>query len=422
MSANNESSVIPLDNNSSLRFIPFRKADVLEMCLSENLLDDIQAPQFRQLSFLLQSIFHIDFHQTLESLKNAYAPVNPDADTRPSPLIKNSQSSGSEFVQLLEKLLNKANYEQLNQSDLAQALSETSIFKIRLQVDFDDFSEVLLYCRGESFREENIKAWFGLKTKKIRFINYDRVMVYIKVDKNYQSKNSLSSFCRADATILKLFQNVPKADLEMLFPNTYVRMRNIDKLMIGVPAVISGGIVLTTKLGATMVLMGSLIGFWLGMHNQPVELNWATLATLAVGFAALGGYLWKQFNNFKNRKLRFMQTLTQSLYFKNLDNNAGVFHRLIDDAEEEECKEAILAYYFLLITEKPITKVDLDRTIESWFEEKWQCKLNFEIDDAMAKLIKLKLVTTHDKKLMAVPLDEGLKILSNLGASVFLKT
>ena len=36
-----------------------------------------------------------------------------------------------------------------------------------------------------------------------------------------------------------------------------------------------------------------------------------------------------------------METLTRNLYFKNLDNNAGVFHRLANDAEEEESKEAI---------------------------------------------------------------------------------
>ena len=47
-----------------------------------------------------------------------------------------------------------------------------------------------------------------------------------------------------------------------------------------------------------------------------------------------------------------MKALADSLYFKNLDNNAGVFHHLVDAAEEEEFKEAVLAYYFLLTAEK----------------------------------------------------------------------
>ena len=113
---------------------------------------------------------------------------------------------------------------------------------------------------------------------------------------------------------------------------------------------------------------------------------------LLAGLVALGGYLWKQFNNFKNRKLRFMQALTRNLYFKNLDNNAGVFYRLANDAEEEECKEALLAYYFLLTSKKPLTKQDLDHRIEDWLSATWQCDVDFEIGDAMNKLIELQLV------------------------------
>ena len=75
------------------------------------------------------------------------------------------------------------------------------------------------------------------------------------------------------------------------------------------------------------------------------------LIALALGLATLGGFLFKQINKFKSRKIKFMKALSDNLYFKNLDNNAGVFHHLVDTAEEEEFKEAILAYYFLLIEE-----------------------------------------------------------------------
>jgi hypothetical protein len=174
---------------------------------------------------------------------------------------------------------------------------------------------------------------------------------------------------------------------------------------------VSGGVILVTKLGATLVLAGSLLGFWLGLHAQPVALDKVTLAALLAGLMALGGYLWKQFNNYKNRKLRFMQTLTEHLYFKNLDNNAGVFHRLIDDAEEEECKEAILAYYFLLSRPAGLTRSELDQIIERWLAEKWQCQIDFEINDALDKLQQLGLVTTQREKYSAVPLEQALQYL-----------
>ncbi len=393
---------------TKFRFIPYRKHDVVEMCLQDNLLPG-QEERFRHLYGMLGSIFHFEFHQIIESLKNAYAPIDPDADTRQ--LENTKHLTEPHFVDLLGDLLEKANYERVSKSDLNQALNKSSLFKIGLHVDFDDFSEVLLFCRGVSTRQELVSSWMGLISKPIKFVNYERVVVYIRFREDYeQSKDELPS-CRPGSTLLKLFQNVPKADLEMLFPNTRVRMRTIDKLLIGIPAVVSGGIVLTTKLGASLVLLGSLFGFWLGLSSQPVELNKTALMVLLAGLVALGGYLWKQFNNFKNRKLRFMQALTQHLYFKNLDNNAGVLHRLTNDAEEEECKEAILAYYFLLISEQPLTRPELDRKVEDWLASKWNCPINFEIEDALDKLLALKLVQDTNGKLTAISIDAGIQTL-----------
>lgn len=381
------------------------------MCLRDGLLPG-QEVVFQHMCFMLGSIFHFEFHQIIESMKAAYAPVDPDSDTRQLPSIENTKAVESgDFVVLLSRLLEKANYERVTESDLNQALTASSLFNIRLQVDFDDFSEVLLFCRGESTRQGSIKSGFGLISKNIEFTNYDRVVVYLRfkdVDTQPASRSTAEDTETSNGTgltVLKLFRNVPKADLEMLFPNTRVRMRTIDKLFIGIPAIISGGIVLTTKLGASLVLLGSLFGFWLGFSSQPVELNKTALTAILAGAVALGGYFWKQFNSFKNRKLRFMQTLTQNLYFKNLDNNAGVFHRLCDDAEEEECKEAILAYYLLLSGGESLSRTELDDKIETWLRKGWECEVDFDIDDALEKLLKLRLIEQLDGRLSAIPLE-----------------
>jgi hypothetical protein len=376
------------------------------MCIQD---DDpgVDIDDFRQLCLMLNQVFHFEFHQLIEGLKNAYADVDPDADTQ-RPEIRDTRIDES-FVELLDDLLEKANYERVTQADLNRALSESSLFKISLHVDFDDFSEVSLFARGESVRNETVSSWFGLRKTTIEFVNYERVVVYIRMRDDFvRSKHDFAS-CRAGATLLKLFRNVPKADLEMLFPNTRVRMRLRDKLLIGIPALVSGGVVLTTKLGASLVLLGSLFGYWFGVSNRPAEINQASIMALFAGAAALAGYLWKQFNNFKNRKLRFMQALTQNLYFKNLDNNAGVFHRLVNDAEEEESKEAILAYYFLLTSEEALTKAELDQKIERWFDSRWNCAIDFEIDDALRKLLALGLVETSAEQLVAVPIDQGIR-------------
>ncbi len=74
-----------------------------------------------------------------------------------------------------------------------------------------------------------------------------------------------------------------------------------------------------------------------------------------------------------------------------MDNNAGVIYRLLDDAEESECKESLLAYYFLLAAQQPLSAQELDQRIEVWFSQRWQYQLDFDIDDALQKLAMLNL-------------------------------
>lgn len=113
----------------------------------------------------------------------------------------------------------------------------------------------------------------------------------------------------------------------MLFPNSEVRMKTVDKLLIGIPAAVSGVAVVASKLGASILLIASVISFWLGFTDKEVVIEQKHLVALAIGLAALGGFFFRQVNKFKNRKIKYMKSFSESLYFKNLDNNAGVFHQ-----------------------------------------------------------------------------------------------
>jgi hypothetical protein len=339
---------------------------------------------------------YFEFHRQVASLKDSYAPFNPDSDTQLVRLYSAEEKKDlqSNLVSVLTEVLNAANFKKTTETDLDEALREESLFKIRLRVDFQDFENVIFYRRGETIREEVLKKWFGLKKERHRFTNYERVAVYIrfKEAEYFSSKKRKPLYFKPGSTIIKLFQNVPKADVEMLFPNSEVRMKTIDKLMIGIPAAVSGAVVVATKLGASILLIASVISFWLGLTDQEVVIEQNHLIALAAGLATVGGFLIRQVNKFKNRKIKYMKALSENLYFKNLDNNAGVFHHLIDAAEEEEFKEAVLAYSFLLTEDRDLTIAELDGAIENWFERAHQCLIDFEIEDAVDKLVRWGLV------------------------------
>lgn len=394
----------------SERFIPYRKADIIEMC-KPVLANNADINGFDTLCKLLVNRIHYQYHEQLESLKSNYAFFDPNKDTRSIESVNTERLKQvqKQFAGEFSHLLNAANFEKVTDHDLEEALTEESLFKVRLAVSFDDFQEVVFYRRGESVKTEVIRHCFGLRKKAITFTNYDRVAVYItfKDDAYFAQKGALPAGFSPGSTIIKLFQNVPKADLEMLFPNSEVRMRPLDKVIIGASAAIGGAVVLVTKLGASMLLLASVLAFWLGFKDEQVEITKQSLITFGIGMGVLGSFVFKEWTKFKNRKIRFMKALSDNLYFKSLDNNAGVFHTLIDAAEEEDCKEAILAYTFLL-SGGPVgmSAEALDNNIEQWFKNQHNCELDFDVKDALDKLLAMNLITQTALTYQARPIKD----------------
>jgi uncharacterized integral membrane protein len=378
------------------RFIPYRKSDIIDMCMTDSRLEDSDKKSFSEFCRILESLFHFEFHRQLEELKDCYAPFNPASDTRNIHNYSEEEKKNlqTRLVQLMTDIVKAGNFEKITEKDLEEALQEESIFKIRLKVDFDDFEEIIFYRRGMTIKKETLVKFYGLKKEPIEFTNYERVVIYIKFKEEdyFKSEKRKNLYFTPGSTVIKLFHNVPKADLEMVFPNSEVRMKAIDKIIIGIPALASGIALIVSKLGASFLLILSIILFWIGVKDEEVQIKQQHLIAFAVGFGTLGGFIFKQINKFKNRKIKFMKALADNLYFKNLDNNLGVFHHLIDSAEEEEFKEAVLAYYFLLTEKRELTKKQLDDTVEQWFEDRYNTKIDFEIEDALYKLERLELV------------------------------
>lgn len=79
---------------------------------------------------------------------------------------------------------------------------------------------------------------------------------------------------------LKQFQNVPRANIEMLLPSAKVRFWPIDSVIVGVPAVLSGVVVLTTMLLPTLGLILLVMGAWLGLRSEEPDLDQGALVAL----------------------------------------------------------------------------------------------------------------------------------------------
>jgi hypothetical protein len=391
-------------------FIPFRKTDFVALCAADLPADERES--FLDFAKTLASLLHHRFHARIEALKEAYHPFNPQADTRTVGVLSEAErvEAHRRLEEELVELARAANFIQIEANELDRAFTEHSLLKVRLFVNRAVVDKILFFRRGESKLTKQEPIWYGLRKRTVEFTNYARVLVYVtfKDAARLGDVNLKRLPFRPGSTVIKLFQNVPRDDLEMVFPNVQVRMRGIDKVLIGVPALISGIVVIVTKLLTTLGLLLLLLAFWIGIRSQPVTLNQTAMVSIGLGLVAVGAYLVRQVTNFKNRKILFMKALSENLYFRNLDNDAGVFHHLLDAAEEAEVIETVLAYHFLRTAPHAMTAAELDHRIEEWFAQKWNARFDYEIEDGLRKLRELGLLSEEaDGRMSAVPLEKA---------------
>jgi len=375
-------------------FIPLTRADTLRLAVGEAPLP-LRA-DFSDVATLLASLLHVEFHRQLEELKELYAPLDPDSDTL-RPLAGGPQPAAPERAhrlgEALGAVLQRANYRALAPDELRAALDHDSPFQLRVHVELDDFAELAVHVRGRRRELIETRRWWQRRPRRVPTEVFERVVVLARV----KERDDLPEDRREGLpvapgrTLVKLFRNVPAPDLEMVLPNVQVRMRARDRALLGVPALVGGVVLLVTKLSASLLLTGALIGFWLGLHDREVSLGAPELLGLAVALGALGGFVLRQVSAFRNRKIAFMKALADNLYFRALDHGAGVFHRLVDEAEEEDSKEALLAYVALL--QRPgLDEAGLDALVESWLQAWCGREVDFECDDALAKLERYGLL------------------------------
>jgi hypothetical protein len=392
------------------RFIPQRTEQVARDLVELPWENGADRDRFRSFARLVSALFHYEFHSRELAVVEAWEAVGDDPGA--------AQSVAAELVGLLDG----ANYTQLSMAELDDALSRESLIPLRLEVDLANYEEVMIYRRGSHERTESVPSLFGLRSQDKTITVDERVVVYTQVKpRSWFDEKGVDPDDQnlvPDHVSLKLFQNVPRADIEMLLPSTQVRMRPIDTLLVGVPAVASGIAVLATKLLPTLGLIVLLVAAALGLREEAPDLDQTALLVLLGGVVTLGSFGFRQWTKLKNRRVEYLKTLSENLYFRTLGDGPGVVHTLLAAAEQQEVIEVLLAYRFLLDSPDGVTVADLDTRVERWLRDRCQRDIDFEIDDAVAKLRRLEIIE-GDRSIRPRPLAPTLAALDQRWDELF---
>lgn len=370
------------------QFIPLRKAELVDALAGSPGLSAAQTTDFRRLCRLVDVLLHCEYHAGLARLKAAYSPFDPDADTHAGPDLPTARRDElrEALFDRFAWLLARGNFVRLGREELDRSLTDRSHWGLNLNLNFEIFERLEVYCRGDvvgtRFRRRLKKRF---KSEAVDVPIYQRLVVIFRLrpDRKY------SKYFDTEDVHIKLFKDIPKADLDMLLPGTEVKMSLFDRARILLPS-LSGVAFGVAKLALALTL-------------TPIMVWGVVGGTLGYSARTIYGYL--------NTRQKYQLNLTQSLYFQNLDNNAGAIHRLLDEAEEQENREIVLAYFFLW-REAPTegwNAGELDRAIEAFLQTQLKHEVDFEIADGLDKLARLDLaVPAPGDRWQAVPIEQAI--------------
>lgn len=345
------------------RYVPIRPGDLVAAMLRDPSLASI-ADGLPALHVALERIVHAEANALARRIERAYAPCNPDRDTL---LSAERGDDRRTLASVLRYTFDKANYDLLEDAQVRAAIDSANVHGMRVRVDPDKLEELQLFVRGRCQETRLVRTIRRPIHGEMREVElYRRLAVVFRT----HGSSEVS---------IKLFREIPVADLEALLPHAEAGMSTFDRIKIlggGIGAL--GG---ATWQAITLLVQGSMLA---GQYVGALMLGLAGLSVRSI----LG---------YRRAKLRRTSQRTHHLYYQNIANNQAVLDLLVTSICHEEIKETLLAYAVLAADGNPPHDADgLSRAVEAWITRSFHVAVDFDVADALESLDRLGLWADRD--------------------------
>lgn len=131
---------------------------------------------------------------------------------------------------------------------------------------------------------------------------------------------------KSEKLTLKAFKDIPVVDLEKVLPVGSIKMGKYDRYMI--------------LASASLVSLGLLANIVTKLAKMTI--SWPLMFAGLTSLLGVKGYF-----AYRSRVNNYLTKLNQTLYYKNIANNRGLITLVVDRAQDESFKEALLTYAFV---------------------------------------------------------------------------
>jgi hypothetical protein len=392
------------------RFIPLRKSDLLDGLVAR-FDNGGAASELRQLAHMLGAILHQQYYVQLDRLREAYFYFDPDVGSvshrSPAQLDAAYRALSEEVV----RILHEANFVEISHDEIERAFAEHALVRVKIKAPITDYRDVRMFRRGQHWEKLEIASLYGLRRRTLDIEVYDDVVLLVatrpdgagaKPVKARSGAGLGRNKIRGGAVLFKYFRHIARGDLEALLPNVRVVMSMFDQLTLGVPALI-GGVPILLKLASTFTVLFVVAGFYLGLTGTVQDDDTKQALAALSGLFALGSFVLRQWGNFHRQSLIHQKQVTDNIYFRNINNNTGIFNYLIGEAEDQEWKEMLLSYAALRLADMPLRRELVGAHVEELLQQTFGVRPSFAADAALAKLQEFGLLTEADGAVAVVP-------------------
>uniref|UniRef100_A0A7N0T244 Uncharacterized protein n=1 Tax=Kalanchoe fedtschenkoi TaxID=63787 RepID=A0A7N0T244_KALFE len=176
---------------------------------------------------------------------------------------------------------------------------------------------------------------------------------------------------------IKIYENIPIPDIPVIFPHKKLSFRIID----------------TVRLDAATIV--GLLAYFINYKFESISSSPSAVLLDIVAITALIIYVTRVVLGYKQTWDRYQLLVNRTLYEKTLASGFGAVHFLLDASEQQQYKEAILAYAVLLRSRKGEVRcrASIGDQCEKFMYQVFKKKVKMPTDKAISTLVRLGLVT-----------------------------
>ncbi|CAN6466139.1 unnamed protein product [Victoria cruziana] len=208
-----------------------------------------------------------------------------------------------------------------------------------------------------------------------------------------RDQENVSDYYQLPSLRMKIYEKIPVPDLPVIFPHKKLSFRILDTVRLDVASILG------------------LLAYFVNYKFEDIRLSPSSFLLDVIAVTALLIYVTRVALGYKQTRDRYQLLVNKTLYEKTLASGFGTVYFLLDASEQQQLKEAILAYAHLLRLEK--NQVSCRKTVadmcERFMYDRFKEKVKMPIDSAMNTLLRLGLVTevAGEEKIQVLPCLEA---------------